>query len=105
MWVGRFFPCGGKNKTNAHVLKDVLSFLSNSTGPSKSTQQWGLKEEPVNDEIISYNEGYRVHILKYMAIFTNIHTKSDQGEITAHNFHLGRCPKFGHWVPRAQCDI
>jgi hypothetical protein len=59
----------------------------------------------VNDEIISNNEEYRVHILKYMEIFTNIHTKSDQGEITAHNFHLGRCPKFGHWVPRAQCDI
>ena len=99
MWIGGFCPHGGTIKENACVLKDVLSFLSNNTGPSKSTQQWGLKppkEEPVNDEIISYNEGYRVHILKYMAIFTNIHTKSDQGEITAHNFHLGRCPKVSH---------
>jgi hypothetical protein len=51
---------GEKNKTNAHVLKDVLSFLSNRIGPSKSTQQWGLKppeEELVKVEIISYNEG------------------------------------------------
>jgi hypothetical protein len=60
MWVGRFFPCGGKNKTNAYVLKDVSSFLSNITGPSKSTQNWGLKppeEELVKNEMISYNEG------------------------------------------------
>ena len=60
MSVDGFFSRGGTNKTNARVLKDVSSFLSNSTGPSKSTQQWGLKppkEELVKDEIISYNEG------------------------------------------------
>jgi hypothetical protein len=60
MWVGRFFPCGRKKKTNAHVLKDVTSFLSNNTRPSNSTQQWGLKpleEELVKDEVINYNEG------------------------------------------------
>ena len=40
--------------------KDVTSFLSNSIGPSNSTQQWGLKsheEKLVKDEVISYNEG------------------------------------------------
>jgi hypothetical protein len=60
MWISGFFPCGESKKTNAHVLKDIVSFLSNSTGPSKSTQQWGLKsseEKLVKDEIISYNEG------------------------------------------------
>ena len=47
-------------KENARVLKDVTSFLSNSTRPSNSTQQWGLKsleEKIVKDEVISYNEG------------------------------------------------
>jgi hypothetical protein len=34
-----------------------------------------------------------VHILKELAIFPNSHTKSYQGAIAAHNFHLGRCPK------------
>jgi hypothetical protein len=34
-----------------------------------------------------------VHIPKELAIFPNIHTKSDQGAIAAHNFHLGGCPK------------
>jgi hypothetical protein len=37
-----------------------VQLVSNSTGPSKSTQQWGLKplkEELMKDEIISYNEG------------------------------------------------
>jgi hypothetical protein len=60
MWVGGFCPLGGTNKTNARVLKDISSFLSNSTGPSNITQQWGLKppeEELVKYEIISYNEG------------------------------------------------
>jgi hypothetical protein len=60
MWIGGFCPCGGTKKTNACVLKDVTSFLSNSTGPSNSTQQWGLKpleEKLVKDEAISYNEG------------------------------------------------
>jgi hypothetical protein len=59
MWVGGFFPHGRTKKTNDRVLKDVSSFLSNRTRPSKSTQQWGLKppeEELVKDEIISYNE-------------------------------------------------
>jgi hypothetical protein len=59
MWVGIFCPCGRTKKTNAHVLKDVTSILSNSTRPSNSTQQWGLKppgEELVKDEIINYNE-------------------------------------------------
>jgi hypothetical protein len=60
MWISGFCPCGEAKETNAHVLKDVTSFLSNSTGPSNSTQQWGLKalkEKLVKDEIISYNEG------------------------------------------------
>jgi hypothetical protein len=61
IWVRGFCPCGeSKKKTNAHVLEDVTSFLSNSTGPSNSTQHWGLKsleEKLVKDEIIGYNEG------------------------------------------------
>jgi hypothetical protein len=61
MWVSGFFPCGeSKKKTNSRVLEDVTSFLSNGTGASNSTQQWGLKsleEKLVKDEIISYNEG------------------------------------------------
>jgi hypothetical protein len=80
MWIGGFCPCGRTKKSNARDLKGVTSFLSNSTGPSNSTQQWGLKpleEELVKDEIISYNEGYRVHILKELEIFPNSHTKFD----------------------------
>jgi hypothetical protein len=49
-----------QKKANTRVLEDVMSFLSNSTGPSNSTQQWGLKspdETLVKDEIIGYNEG------------------------------------------------
>jgi hypothetical protein len=60
MWIGGFCLHGGSKKTNAHVLKDITSFFSNSTGPSNSTQQWGLKspeEKLVKDEAISYNEG------------------------------------------------
>ena len=60
MWISGFFLCGETKKTNDHVLKDVTSFLSNSTGPSNSTQQWGLKspeEKQVKDETIGYNEG------------------------------------------------
>jgi hypothetical protein len=60
MWISGFFPCGESKKTNSRVLKYVTSFLSNNTGPSNSTQQWGLKspeERLVKDEIISYNEG------------------------------------------------
>jgi hypothetical protein len=60
MWISGFCLCGGSKKTNARVLKDVTSFLSNSTGPSNSTQLWGLKspkEKLVKDEVISYNEG------------------------------------------------
>jgi hypothetical protein len=51
---------GNQKKANARVLEDVTSFLSNSTGPSNSTQQWGLKspeETLVKDETIGYNEG------------------------------------------------
>jgi ribosomal protein S6 len=51
---------GNQKKANARVLEDVTSFLSNRTGPSNSTQQWGLKsleEKLVKDEIIGYNEG------------------------------------------------
>jgi hypothetical protein len=51
---------GNQKKANTRVLEDVTSFLSNSTGPSNSTQQWGLKsleEKLVKDEIIGYNEG------------------------------------------------
>jgi hypothetical protein len=50
----------GEQQIKSCVLKDVTSFLSNNTGPSKSTQQWGLKppkEELVKVEIVSYNEG------------------------------------------------
>jgi hypothetical protein len=58
----RVFVCVGesKKKKNARVLEDVTSFLSNSTGPSNSSQQWGLKspeETLVKDEITGYNEG------------------------------------------------
>jgi hypothetical protein len=51
---------GNQKKANACFLEDVTSFLSNSTGSSNSTQQWGLKsleEKLVKDEIIGYNEG------------------------------------------------
>jgi hypothetical protein len=57
-WVSSAW--GNQKKANARVLEDVTSFLSNSTGPSNSTQQWGLKsleEKLVKDEIIGYNEG------------------------------------------------
>jgi hypothetical protein len=61
MWVNGFCPRGGnQNKENSRVLEYVTSFLSNSTGPSNSTQQWGLKspeEKLVKDEVIGYNEG------------------------------------------------
>jgi hypothetical protein len=38
MGVGGFCLRGRTKKTNAHVLKDVMSFLSNGIGPSNSTQ-------------------------------------------------------------------
>jgi hypothetical protein len=62
MWVRVFFVRVGesKKKANAHVLEDVTSFLSNSTGSSNSSQQWGLKsseETLVKIEITGYNEG------------------------------------------------
>jgi len=60
VWVGSFFLPGRTKKTNDRVLKDVTSFLSNSTGPSNITQEWGLKppeEELVKDKITSYNAG------------------------------------------------
>jgi hypothetical protein len=60
MWISGFCLCGESKKKNARVLKDVTSFLSNSIGPSSSTQQWGLKsleERLVKDEIIGFNEG------------------------------------------------
>ena len=60
MWLGGFCPWGRKNEKNSYVLKDVSSFLSNNIGPSKITQQWGMKppkEELVKVEVISYNEG------------------------------------------------
>jgi hypothetical protein len=62
MWVRAFFcPRGGiKKKENARVLEDVTSFLSNGTGSSNSSQQWGLKspeETLVKIEITGYNEG------------------------------------------------
>jgi hypothetical protein len=60
MWVRGFCPWGNQKKENTRVLEDVTSFLSNSTGPSNSTQQWGLKsleEKLVKDETIGYNEG------------------------------------------------
>jgi len=50
---------GNQKKENARVLEDVSSFLSNSTGPSNSTQQWSLKsleETRVKDEVTGYNE-------------------------------------------------
>jgi hypothetical protein len=62
MWVRAFFVRVGesKKKANARVLEDVTSFLSNSTGSSNSSQQWGLKspeETLVKIEITGYNEG------------------------------------------------
>ena len=61
IWVRGFCSHGGiKNKSNARALEDVTSFLSKSTGPSNSSQQWGLKspeETLVKDEITGYNEG------------------------------------------------
>jgi hypothetical protein len=60
MWISGFCLCGETKKTNARVLKYVTSILSNNTGPSNSTQQWGLKspeEKLVKHEIINYNEG------------------------------------------------
>ena len=57
-WV--LFTWGNQKKENTRVLEDVTSFLSNSIGPSNSTQQWGLKspkEKLVNEDVISYNEG------------------------------------------------
>jgi hypothetical protein len=51
---------GNQKKENTHVLEDVMSFLSNNTGPSNSSRQWGLKspeETLVKDETIGYNEG------------------------------------------------
>jgi hypothetical protein len=60
-WVQGFCPREGiKKKANARVLEDVTSFLSNSTGSSNSSQQWGLKspeETLVKIEITGYNEG------------------------------------------------
>ena len=51
----------GEQRKQMLVLgKDITLFLSNSTGPSNSTQQWGLKppeEKLVKDEAIRYNEG------------------------------------------------
>jgi hypothetical protein len=40
MWVRGFFVCVGesKKKANARVLEDVMSFLSNSTESSNSSQ-------------------------------------------------------------------
>jgi hypothetical protein len=51
---------GSQTKANTHVLEDITSFLSNSTGSSNSSQQWGLKsleETLVKNEITGYNEG------------------------------------------------
>jgi hypothetical protein len=60
-WAKGFCPRGEiKKKENARVLEDVTSFLSNSTGSSNSSQQWGLKsleETLVKIEITGYNEG------------------------------------------------
>ena len=59
--ISVFCPRGGiKKKANACVLEDITSFLSNSTGSSNSSQQWGLKspeETLVKIEITGYNEG------------------------------------------------
>jgi hypothetical protein len=61
MWISGFGPRGeSTKKKNSHVLEDVTSFLSNSTGPFKNTQHWGLKsleEKLVKDEKFGYNEG------------------------------------------------
>jgi hypothetical protein len=48
----------------------------------------------VKVEMISYNEGQRVHIPKELMIFPNSHKKYDQGAIVSHNLHLDRCPNF-----------
>jgi hypothetical protein len=62
MWVKGFCSRGGikKQKANTRVLEDLTSFLSNSTGSSNSSQQWGLKspeETLVKIEKTGYNEG------------------------------------------------
>jgi hypothetical protein len=62
MWVRGVFSAwgGSKRKENVRALKDITSFLSNSTGSSNSSQQWGLKspeETLVKNEITGYNEG------------------------------------------------
>ena len=60
MGKGVLSAWGEQKKANARVLEDVTSFLSNSTRPSNSTQQWGLKspeETLVKNEITGYNEG------------------------------------------------
>jgi ribosomal protein S6 len=60
MGKGVLSAWGNQKKENARVLEDVTSFLSNSTGPSNSIQQWGLKsleETLVKDETVGYNEG------------------------------------------------
>jgi hypothetical protein len=61
MWVRGFLSTWEEQKkANARVLEDVTSFLSNSTGSSNSSQQWGLKspeEILVKNEITGYNEG------------------------------------------------
>jgi hypothetical protein len=87
---------GNKEKKCSCPKRCNVIPLKNSTGPSNSTRQWGLKppeEKLVKDQAINYNEGYRGHIPKELVIFPNSHTKFDQGAIAAHNFHLGRCPK------------
>jgi hypothetical protein len=50
MLISGFCPPGESKKKNARVLEDVTSFLSNSTGPSNSTQQWGLKSPEETSE-------------------------------------------------------
>jgi hypothetical protein len=61
MWVSRFFPHGEIKKERKYSCpRRRNAFLSNRTGPSNSTQQWGLKspeEKLVKDEITGYNEG------------------------------------------------
>jgi hypothetical protein len=62
IWVRGFLSAWGNQKQKAisRVLEDVTSFLSNSTGSSNSSQQWGLmspEEILVKNEITGYNEG------------------------------------------------
>jgi hypothetical protein len=60
MWVRGICPRGNQNERKFSCPKRHNVLPLKSTGPSNSTQQWGLKspeETLVKDEVIGYNEG------------------------------------------------